>query len=408
MQKDFVKELKRVADFDESHLVMLCGSVGDGKSHLLAYLSTEYPELLSKFKVHNDATESFDPDKNAIDTLADVLSSFNDYNIESSSEKRILAINLGVLNNFLESEYASENYTKLKSYIDDANIFESKFVSKNIIQDKVSFITFSDYHLFELNDDVDSNYVSSKYISSLMGRITNKVESNPFYRAYLKDKEQNYVNPLIYNYEMLSNENVQKVIIDILIKIFIKYRKIVSTRDLLNFIYELIVPPEIEDYDNFTNIEDFLNYLLPNMIFNSPERSNLLRLFSQFDPTLIRKEELDNFIIDLNINEDLKSVVSKYFDLSKLAFLEDYIDELGSLYEFDPSKKKEIISTIIRFALFYGKPSIKKNFVDETYLNFLKYLHAYNVQNTSEYKGLFKDIKDAICMWRGYPKKNYL
>lgn len=408
IQEDFVKELKRVVNFNGSHLVMLCGSVGDGKSHLLAYLSTEFPDLLSEFKVHNDATESFDPDKDAIDTLADVLSNFNDYNIENSSEKRILAINLGVLNNFLESKHAKENYTKLKSYIDEANIFESKFVSKNIIQDKVSFITFSDYHLFELNNDVDSNYVSSKYISSLMGKITNNDEFNPFYAAYLKDKEQNYVNPLIYNYEMLRDENVQKVIIDILIKIFIKYRKIVSTRDLLNFIYELIVPPEIDDYDNFTNIEDFLKYLLPNMIFSSSERSSLLRLFSQFDPTLIRKEELDKFIIDLNINDNLKSVVSKYFDLSKLTFLEDYIDELGNLYEFDSSKKREIISTIIRFALFYGKPSIKKNFVDQTYLNFLKYLHAYNIQNTSEYKGLFNDIRDAIFMWRGSPKKNYL
>lgn len=408
IQNDFIKELKRVADLDKSHLIMLCGSVGDGKSHLLAYLKTEYSDLYSKFKVHNDATESFDPDKDAIDTLADVLVEFNDENIENSSEKRVLAINLGVLNNFLESEYAESNYTKLKQYVDNASIFDSSSVSKNIIQDKVSFITFSDYNLFELNEDYDSNYVSSNYISSLMDKITQNNDDNPFYIAYLKDKEQNYVNPLIYNYEMLSDNNVQKVIIDHLIKIFIKYRKIVSTRDLLNFFYELIVPPEILDYDNFTNVGDFIGLLLPNLLFNSPDRSYLLNLFSTFDPTLVRNEELDKFIIELNIKDDLENVLNKYFDLSNLKFLDSYFSQLDNLFDCNSNEKRELTSTLIRFALFYGKSNMKQNFVDENYLNFLKYLHGYNTQNPSKYKEIFTKVRDAIFMLRGSNKKSYI
>ena len=88
---------------------MLCGSVGDGKSHLIAYLNSNHPEIMSNFKIHNDATESFDPDKTAIDTLAKVLNEFDDNHIDSSNEKLILAINLGVLNNFMELIFLIQN-----------------------------------------------------------------------------------------------------------------------------------------------------------------------------------------------------------------------------------------------------------------------------------------------------------
>ena len=198
IQEDFKNELKKVSDSNSSHLIMLCGSVGDGKSHLLAYLKKKNPELFNKFIIHNDATESFDPEKNALDTLANVLKPFNDINIDRSSEKFILAINLGVLNNFLESSYAKEEYTRLKAIIDSANIFDSNNVSRNISLDKVSIITFSDYNMFELTGDVDSNYVSSTYITSLFNKITQNEDTNPFYIAYLKDKESKLVLSLIH------------------------------------------------------------------------------------------------------------------------------------------------------------------------------------------------------------------
>lgn len=167
---------------------------------------------MNQFDIWNDASESDDPDKDSsnIDTLAHVLNPFNDNNINNSTEKLILAINLGVLNEFLDSSYADEEFSKLKSIIEDADIFESDNVSHSICGDKVSFVTFSDYNMFELNDDENSNYVSSKYISDLFNRITQKDIGNPFYRAYRKDRESNFISPIIYNYEMLIDKDVQK------------------------------------------------------------------------------------------------------------------------------------------------------------------------------------------------------
>ena len=406
IQDDFINEIEKVKDLNTSHLIMLCGSVGDGKSHLLAYLKKENPELLEKFTIHYDATESFDPEKTAIDTLATVLKPFNDSNIDNSSDKFILAINLGVLNNFLESDYAKNEYTKLKEIIESAQIFDSSNVSKNISIDKVSFITFSDYNMFELTGDANSNYVSSKYISALFEKVTQNENFNPFYVAYLKDKESDYFSPIISNYEILMSEEVQKTIIDYIIKIFIKYRRIISTRDLLNFIYEIIVPPEHVKNEDKENVKVLTNYSLPNLLFNSKDRSYLLRLFSQMDPTLIRNEELDRFIIDLNINEDIYKTLNHYFDLDKMELFEDFIEYIQNFNKFNDVEKRELTTILIRLALFYGKGIIKNNFRDNVYLTFLKYLYSYNTQSHKDYKYLFSEIREGIFHWKGSFKKN--
>ena len=406
IQDDFLKSMNKAVESDDSHLIMLCGSVGDGKSHLIANLKKNEPDLFNKFSIHYDATESFDPEKNAIDTLASVLKPFNNDNIYNSSENLILAINLGVLNNFLESSYASEEYTELVRFIEDADIFESGNVLNNIYGNKVSFITFSDYNMFELNDDENSNFTSSEYISSLFNRITLKDYSNPFYVAYCEDKKSNYVNPIIYNYEMLMDEEVQKIIIEYLIKIFIKYRKIISTRDLLNFIYEIIVPPESIRNEDLDNINDFMDYSLPNLLFGSPKRSDLLKLCNELDPTLYRNESLDKFIIDLNINDDVEKVLNRYFDFTRFNFINEYKEYLMGFKDLSNSEKEKNTNLLIRFAVFYGKSIIKNDFKDEVYLKYLKYLYSYNTQVHKDYKDLFVEIKEAIFNWKGRYKKN--
>lgn len=409
IQEDLIEELERVVEHDSSHLIMLCGSVGDGKSHLLAYIKTTRPDLYSKFKIHGDATESHYTQKTAEDTLAEVLSSFDDENIYQSNEKFILAINLGVLNNFLESDYCLERYTKLKKIIEEAHIFDSEIISQNIIQDKVSFITFSDYNLFELNGDIDTNYVSSKYISSLINKITiNDYDNNPFYRAYKMDEERGYFSPIMLNYEMLCDEEVQKVLIEYIIRIFVEYKKIISTRDLLNLIYELIVPPRLEEYSQDDNIGDFIDYLLPNMLFNNAERSDLLYLLSQYDSTAIRSKELDMFIMNFNISRSLNEIFEEYFNTSKLESLNNYFGEYNDLLNCSDSEKQKLIITLIRFALFYGKSNFKLNFADKNYLEFLKYLYYYNIQNHGQYQNLFVEVKKAIFNLKGSIRKDYI
>ena len=106
IQHQLCEMIERSSEADGSQLILLCGSVGDGKSHLLSYLKSQNKELLDEFEFHNDATESTDPKLDEIETLQQVLEDFSDENINKSTKKLILAINLGVLNNFIESENA--------------------------------------------------------------------------------------------------------------------------------------------------------------------------------------------------------------------------------------------------------------------------------------------------------------
>ena len=72
IQKELLELINEANNSEQSQLVLLCGSVGDGKSHLLAYVNEEYKEIISNFKIHNDATESFDPSQTEIETLKKV------------------------------------------------------------------------------------------------------------------------------------------------------------------------------------------------------------------------------------------------------------------------------------------------------------------------------------------------
>ena len=116
--------LRNINANQEKCLVLLCGSAGDGKSHLISYLKNSDDEgLLNNFEPYNDATESSEPTLTSIDTLAEKLSSFNDDNLDSNDGKKmIIAINLGTLNNFIDSE-KGKNFRKLKHYVLNNGIF---------------------------------------------------------------------------------------------------------------------------------------------------------------------------------------------------------------------------------------------------------------------------------------------
>ena len=408
IQKEFIEKAKQIYEKDSSHLIMICGSVGDGKSHLLAYLNDEHPDIYKAFTVKEDGTASYDYDKNPVQTLVDMLSDFNDENIfdESNKTKFILGINLGTLNNFLESEYA-DKFKKFSDIIEDSKIFDVNHFSNKLFYEgeKVTIFSFSDYNLFELSPNPELNFAKSDYLSELFKKITNKDLDNPFYDAYYADKKtlenNNYLEdinlyPIIYNYELFSNEEVQRIIIDYIIKISIKHKIIIPTRDILDLIYNIIVPPKLLDFTK-SNFNDYKHQLLPNLLFNSPQRSDLLKLFNEFDPIISHGYVLDDFIIKLNINQELSNVLGDFIDLNKVDVLENCIQDIKTLkLNLRDEDKEEITSTLIRFALFFAKNNLKESFKDKNYLNYLKYLYEYNIQEPREYRSLFDEVEKAI------------
>lgn len=181
VEKNLREVLNEVSESSLPTLILLSGSVGDGKSHLLGRLRHQIPEMMSKFKVHNDATESFNPNQNSLETLDIVLSSFRDEIIGRNSDKLILAINLGILHNFLESKFASK-YTKLKKFVEDTHLFKVGVENKRVASDYFRLINFGDYELFELTN----SGVKSDYIQEVINRITEKKARTLSFKRILK------------------------------------------------------------------------------------------------------------------------------------------------------------------------------------------------------------------------------
>ena len=74
----------------------------------------------------------------------------------------------------------NQNYSRA---CEDAHIFDPDIISQNIIQDKVSFITFSDYNLFELTGDYDTNYIL-KDVDGNLYHLECKIGFDNKYYAY--------------------------------------------------------------------------------------------------------------------------------------------------------------------------------------------------------------------------------
>lgn len=399
----------------KSQLILVCGGVGDGKSHLISYFKNKYTYLMDGFILHNDATESLDPEKTSIDTLNDVLQNFSDNKLNNGiTEKYILAINLGTLNNFIDSKYGC-NFNKLKQYVSDKKILEAN-ITENYFDDNSSFqfINFSDYHMYTLTNEGGR----SQYIKDIINKITGKNEKNPFYIEY-KEKCSNSCEysercPIKYNYELLMEEQIKNKIIDLLIEVIIKEKIIISTRALLNFIYDIIVDNR---FDNITclkiknklkklNFNEYLECMMPNVIFDHKDLSKILNALEKVDPINLRDEEMDSIIIKFNNTTNLLNIFNENINIEDNNYL---ISALNNKFireeKLDTIKDKDVLRTkIIKYFLrLYSFKSIdtQNSFRDHLYYDFIKNLYYWNNGNNKELKKILLNVKEAIYKWNG-------
>lgn len=392
IQDQLLDMIKKSSQVEGCQLILLCGSVGDGKSHLLSYLKSKNKELLDEFEFHNDATESSDPKLDEIQTLLKVLEDFSDENINKSNKKLILAINLGVLNNFIESEEVKSNYTLLKRFIDDSKVFEQDDISENYESDKFKLVSFGDYSFYELTQYGPK----SDYINNILQKVVSKEYGNIFNKAYLLDKENGLYNSMMVNYEMLSLDSVRKQVVNLLIKSLVKSKKILSTRDLLIFIYDLLVPSKFEK--NKITLLD----LIPNKIFISRESGEFLKIISYEDPINLRSSYLDKLLITLNTANNIEMFLETYFDKEIL----EQFDRVFEIYKELNRYSNDAFQIIIRFVFMIGKnEDINK---DIYYDKYVQDLYFFNKGELSQYKDLFKKVKFLVYNWNGFAGDNYI
>lgn len=278
-------ELINTATPDAAQLILLCGNVGDGKSHLLSHLRQS--GRLRDFDVHNDATESFDPSKTNLETLTEkVLTDFSDDRIESSRRHLILAINLGVLAN-LYDEADRPRYSRLRQYIDESRLLE-RTSSHTPPTKYFAHVDFTASSVVELKSDA----VSVPLFRELLNRIFSKDSANPFYQAYDNSPLDDVA---AINYAFLLNESCRRAFERLLIQAAVKHKVVFSVREFLDFLADCLIS---RGGTVTGTVRERLADFLPFSLFESAD-SPLHDAFRKSDPMQVRSVRADAAMFEI-------------------------------------------------------------------------------------------------------------
>lgn len=408
VQDKFVSILKETYNSNHAELILLCGSVGDGKSHMLSYCKQKFPEMMDAFYVHNDSTASLYVDKPASYTLKMIMDEFSDLKIAESNKKVILAINLGTLNNFLEAD-TDNQFGRLKDYVERAGILDEK-LSIDEVDKYFHRVNFADYHLYELAPFG----VDSSYIRGILQKITSHNQNNVFYADYCKQCLNCFSKdrcPIKSNYELLSDEQIQSGIITVIVECIVKNKLILSTRSLLNMIYEVIVDERVWDRgsleprkepDKLTSLS-FFNALLPNVLFGKRNSSEILEAMEAVDPMQIRNEKIDNFFI---FYENAESIIEVFDD--NLPAYKSLVNRIRSVNFSDKSMhqvKESVLRLLVRTCWITEARSdmLPK---DEDYEEYMRALYAWNTGDYQSLKPIYGTVEKSVLSWNGRSGKD--
>ena len=391
--------LLRIEKVSQKRLVLVCGSAGDGKSHLLSYLRNE-ARLLDDYMVYSDATESDAPNKTAISTLAKRIEAFNDENIDNGgTEKVIIAINLGMLNNFIDSE-EGESFTKLRQYVINNNIFS---VDKALPFDPNSnfyHVDFSDYQLYTLTN----SGVRSDYLTQLFRKIFAKTSDNPFYNAYCGNSNCDLHTrcPIRNNFEFLTNEKIQDFLVQKIIETSIKHKLVITSRDVLNFIYDAVVPHEFDEkafWKSFNYpskfLENYIKYTTPMLVFDNKGTSSLLDHMAELKVDNGNAEKRDSELLDFYASDEIASSIATKLDDS--CYKQVIVGcDLPSI-----DGERELKKYLYKFIMYQREmvdDSIEK---DSVYASFVKDLYSVYSGKSKELRGLYESVTHSIYSWDG-------
>ncbi len=384
----------------KAQLILVCGNVGDGKSHVLSYLHNEIPNEIGRFQIHNDATESHNPRESSNDTLYRLLENFKDTHIQGANTKLILAINLGTLSKFME-KYGVE-FSNLADFIKQESILDNTLAPTTDFNPESYFhqINFTDYHLYSLTE---TGPVSAT-ITELFQRIVATTESNVIFQAYEKIKDHPEFSrcPVRLNYEFLFSTENRELIVQLIIQAIASNKEIVSVRSILNFIHDLIVPvnlSSITEADQLTVIKglsdiEFLKSIIPNYIFEHADLSNLFARLEDLDPCNHRDEQTDEKLLRLQSIERPTVLLAQDIQTKLYGDVLQHI-QLDNI-------NKEIISKYYLRLLFFQNREVPKN---DDFKEYITWLYHFNKGNTAYFSKLYDLVEKAVFKWYGDPKK---
>lgn len=401
---DFKKLMLKISNVDHKQLVLVCGSAGDGKSHLLSHLKyMDGEHILDSYQIINDATESSAPDQTAIETLSKRIAPFRDDRInDGGKEKVVLAINLGMLNNFIDSEIGKQ-FSKLKQYVINNNIFTVAqalpFNRNSIFQ----HINFSDYQLYTLT----ANGPQSDYLTALFDKIFNKSSLNPFYETYSHRREEcphHTQCPVRHNFEFLMSANVRNLLIQRIIEVCIKQKMVITSRDVLNFVFDAIVSPDFDEKEFWKILNNpakflktYISCTTPMLVFSNNGTSKILDCMSENAANSEDIENRDADVLNFYAADDITPIVSSVLGTSRYG---EIVTACG--VKTVDNNRDNLKKYIYTFLMDYRKLTRSEALEDDkVYTSFVNDLYNAYAGNKKNLKNLYSAVKQSIYSWDG-------
>lgn len=406
IEEDFFEITNSAYSDNQKKLIFLIGNSGDGKSRLLQELKRRDILIYNAFNVHNDATESHYLNKDSVHTLVDILEPFSDKKFEDGKEKLIVAINMGIIGKFIDSEY-SEDFTILKNFFEKSNALQENQVKKKKENyEVVEYLSFSEYNAYSVtNEGGDFTFVKSFF-----DKVFVNDKSNMFFSAF-KEVPINIAEscPVCFNYREFCKPEISAYIIKLLIYIHLEDKIMLTPRIIWNYIYELLLGAEVEQF--YTDISrgqfDYRLYI-KNLYYNK------LMSVDSLNPLIQGMRKNSNSIEDNFFNDVL---------LNKIMLVSDHPEEFIKLVNTELKSKSNMFDKSVLKAIT-GKPedialatiSIIRhqsfNRIQECYkeeiekLNkYSKLLYEYNFVKSKNKKKELKELRgiltDIIKYWNG-------
>lgn len=392
------KLMKKMDEIDNAGggIVLLVGSAGNGKSHLISRIKQMSDWSDGSF--YNDATASSSPKKTAIDTLKEALVDYKDENLYKTNKKLVLAINLGKLNALIDDEEFKKDYKEIVS--STLPIFDDDDTTPPINTDRVKVIMFTDEQVFEFFADSSSDIpVASDFLSNIMEKVVAETIDNPFYAAYTADIASGVSpkDPIILNYELLRIPDVRNTIVQTIIEAIVRYKLIITPREFLDFLYSIIVYPH---YDEYKEKKDFFEALLPSLLYCGSENM-IQKAISKLDPLKQSSTEHDK---QLSVLFTSYSIPPTY--LTKQQTSELPAELLKRTNEFYANNGRDIERTT-KF-VFRLKHLISYHTESEVYKSYLALLKGIFNKDVHKMKEIYDVVAKAIPRHYGsyYEKSN--
>ena len=302
----------------------------------------------------------------------------------------LVAINMGKLSAFIDDVEVKEEFKGIvecaKTLFDEDNLHHKE-------SERVKIVSFANHQIFELYpEQKDEDYpVDSLFIRTVLKKITHKGDDNVFFNAFKKSTPTgNDFDPCYVNYQFLCIPEIQDAIVKIIIEATVRFKLILTPRELFDFIYRIVMP---KNYVTFNQSKDFFKSLLPNIMFSGGE-NKILKCLSMLDPlkhgSIEHNDYLSKLFTSISLpDEDCFNNLKYKLDARFFKLVEEYFNNNRNNVE-DLSK-----------LLFRIKHLMDYHSESEEYRSFLKILCGYYINDEDRLYPLYETIQCCVPHFYG-------